>query len=63
MNMDRKSRLGSDPLEWIRDTRKEAEERNVKNLLVFRDKSLALKYIKNWQDHAEHSEPYAGRRR
>jgi phosphatidylserine/phosphatidylglycerophosphate/cardiolipin synthase-like enzyme len=38
-----------------------AEERNAENMLVIRDKALAEKYIKNWQDHAAHSEAYGGR--
>lgn len=38
-----------------------AEEKNAENLLVIRDKALAEKYIKNWQEHAGHSEPYEGR--
>ena len=40
-----------------------AEERNAENLLVIRDKALAAKYLKNWQEHAQHSEVYAGKRR
>jgi len=40
---------------------KAAEEKNAENLLVIRDKSLAEKYIKNWQDHERHSEPYFGK--
>ncbi len=40
-----------------------AEEKNAENLLIIRDKALAEKYTKNWQDHAGHSEQYAGRAR
>ena len=35
-----------------------AEDRNAENLLVIRDKTLAAKYIENWEDHAGHSEPF-----
>ena len=42
---------------------KAAEESNAENLLVIRDKELAERYTKNWQEHAEHSEVYAGRGR
>jgi len=42
---------------------KAAEEKNAENLLVIYDKTLALKYLKNWQEHAPHSEVYAGKRR
>ena len=35
-----------------------AEKRNAENLLIIKDKTLAEKYIKNWQDHAGHSEEY-----
>jgi len=40
-----------------------AEEKNAENLLVIRDKALAAKYLKNWQEHAQHSEVYAGKGR
>jgi phosphatidylserine/phosphatidylglycerophosphate/cardiolipin synthase-like enzyme len=40
-----------------------AEEKNAENLLVIRDKALAEKNIKNWQEHAKHSEVYTGRAR
>jgi hypothetical protein len=40
-----------------------AEDNNPENLLVIRDKKLASIYIKNWQEHAEHSENYAVRGR
>lgn len=42
---------------------KAAEENDVENLLVIRDKKLASLYMKNWQEHAQHSEVYAGRSR
>jgi phosphatidylserine/phosphatidylglycerophosphate/cardiolipin synthase-like enzyme len=38
-----------------------AEENNAENLLVIRDKKLAERYMKNWEDHARHSEVYVGR--
>lgn len=37
---------------------KAAEENNAENLLVIRDKDLAVKYINNWWVHDGHSEPY-----
>ena len=42
---------------------KAAEENNVENLLVIRDRKLAEQYIRNWQEHERHSEVYAGRSR
>jgi len=40
---------------------KNAEENNAENLLVIRSPELAAKYAANWQAHAGHSDPYAGR--
>lgn len=40
---------------------KAAEENNAENLLIVQDKKLAERYIKNWQEHAKHSEVYSGR--
>ena len=40
---------------------KAAEQNNAENLLVIRDKKLAERYIKNWQEHDRHSEVYVGR--
>jgi phosphatidylserine/phosphatidylglycerophosphate/cardiolipin synthase-like enzyme len=40
---------------------KAAEEKNAENLLILRDRKLASEYAKNWQFHAAHSEPYAGK--
>ena len=40
---------------------KAAEEKNAENLLIIHDKKLAERYTKNWQEHAGHSEVYAGR--
>ena len=40
---------------------KAAEENNAENLLVIHSPELATKYAANWQAHADHSEPYAGR--
>ena len=37
---------------------KQAEQSNAENLLVIRDKTIAGKYTRNWEAHAEHSEPY-----
>ena len=42
---------------------KAAEEKNAENLLVVRDRKLAERYIKNWEEHGGHSEVYAGRGR
>jgi phosphatidylserine/phosphatidylglycerophosphate/cardiolipin synthase-like enzyme len=42
---------------------KAAEENNTENLLVIRDKKLAERYMKNWQEHERHSEVYVGRAR
>jgi phosphatidylserine/phosphatidylglycerophosphate/cardiolipin synthase-like enzyme len=38
-----------------------AEEHNAENLLVIRDRDLAVKYIDNWKAHDGHSEPYVSR--
>ncbi len=38
-----------------------AETRNAENIFLVRDKAAAAKYLKNWQDHAGHSEAYMGR--
>jgi phosphatidylserine/phosphatidylglycerophosphate/cardiolipin synthase-like enzyme len=40
---------------------KAAEERNAENVLIIKDKALSKKYVKNWQEHATHSENYKGR--
>jgi len=37
---------------------KAAEERNAENLLLIDDPELASRYLRNWEDHAEHAEPY-----
>jgi phosphatidylserine/phosphatidylglycerophosphate/cardiolipin synthase-like enzyme len=42
---------------------KAAEENNAESLLVIRDKKLAERYTKNWQDHERHSEVYGGKGR
>jgi phosphatidylserine/phosphatidylglycerophosphate/cardiolipin synthase-like enzyme len=42
---------------------KAAEANNAENLLVMRDRKLAERYIKNWQEHERHSEVYVGRGR
>jgi phosphatidylserine/phosphatidylglycerophosphate/cardiolipin synthase-like enzyme len=38
-----------------------AEERNAENLLIVKSKDLAALYVKNWQLHRGHSEPYEPR--
>jgi len=43
------------------DLTKAAEENNAENLLVIHDRKLASLYMKNWQEHFQHSEVYAGR--
>jgi phosphatidylserine/phosphatidylglycerophosphate/cardiolipin synthase-like enzyme len=40
---------------------KAAEEKNAENLLVIHDKRLASLYIKNWREHARHSEASVSR--
>ena len=40
---------------------KAAEESNAENLLIIHDEKLALLYMKNWQDHAQHSKVYTGK--
>jgi len=42
---------------------KAAEENNAENLLVIKDRILAERYTKNWQEHERHSEVYVGRGR
>jgi phosphatidylserine/phosphatidylglycerophosphate/cardiolipin synthase-like enzyme len=42
---------------------KAAEENNAENLLVIHDRKLASLYVKNWQEHFQHSEVYSGRAR
>jgi phosphatidylserine/phosphatidylglycerophosphate/cardiolipin synthase-like enzyme len=40
---------------------KAAQEKNAENLLIIRDPVLAAQYPANWQAHAQHRQPYAGR--
>ena len=40
---------------------KVAEENNAESILIIHDKRLVLLYTMNWQEHALHSEVYAGR--
>ena len=40
---------------------KAAEEKSAENLLIIRDKELARRYLENWEEHAQHSEIYAGK--
>lgn len=40
---------------------KSAEEKNAENLFVIRDKKLAERYVKNWEEHERHSEVYVRR--
>jgi phosphatidylserine/phosphatidylglycerophosphate/cardiolipin synthase-like enzyme len=37
---------------------KAAEEHNAENLLVINDPVLAGRYVENWREHEQHSEPY-----
>jgi phosphatidylserine/phosphatidylglycerophosphate/cardiolipin synthase-like enzyme len=37
-----------------------AEKKNAENLLIIHDRKLAEKYVKNWQEHAQHSDAYIG---
>jgi phosphatidylserine/phosphatidylglycerophosphate/cardiolipin synthase-like enzyme len=39
---------------------KAAEEKNAENLLIIHDRKLAEKYVKNWLEHAQHSDVYIG---
>lgn len=39
---------------------KNAEKKNAENLLIIHDRKLAEKYVKNWQEHVQHSYPYIG---
>jgi hypothetical protein len=39
---------------------KAAEGNNAENFLVIRDKKLAERYTKNWQENVQHSETYVG---
>ena len=38
-----------------------AEEKNAENLLIVKSKDLAALYVRNWQFHRGHSEPYEPR--
>ena len=40
---------------------KAAEEKNAENLLVIKSEELAKKYLDNWKNHKDHSEPYEPR--
>jgi phosphatidylserine/phosphatidylglycerophosphate/cardiolipin synthase-like enzyme len=40
---------------------KAGEEDNAENLVIFHDRKLTELCIKNWQEHAQHSEVYTGR--
>jgi phosphatidylserine/phosphatidylglycerophosphate/cardiolipin synthase-like enzyme len=39
----------------------QAEEENVENLLVIRDKAIADKFTANWKAHVQHSGRYRKR--
>jgi phosphatidylserine/phosphatidylglycerophosphate/cardiolipin synthase-like enzyme len=39
---------------------KAAEKKNAENLLIIHDRKLAEKYVKNWLEHAQHSDAYIG---
>jgi phosphatidylserine/phosphatidylglycerophosphate/cardiolipin synthase-like enzyme len=38
-----------------------AEDKNAENLLVIKDKEIAMKYAENWNEHARHSPLHKGR--
>jgi len=38
-----------------------AEEHHAENLLIIRNRSLAERYLRNYLEHARHSEPYTAR--
>jgi phosphatidylserine/phosphatidylglycerophosphate/cardiolipin synthase-like enzyme len=41
---------------------KAAEEKNAENLLILKgNKPLVDRYIKNFEDHKGHSDPYTGK--
>jgi phosphatidylserine/phosphatidylglycerophosphate/cardiolipin synthase-like enzyme len=40
---------------------KSAEDKNAENLLVIKDKGIAMKYVENWKEHAKHSPLHKGR--
>jgi phosphatidylserine/phosphatidylglycerophosphate/cardiolipin synthase-like enzyme len=40
---------------------KAAEENNAENLLIIHDEKMASLYVKNWQDHGQHSKVYTGK--
>jgi phosphatidylserine/phosphatidylglycerophosphate/cardiolipin synthase-like enzyme len=40
---------------------KSAEDKNGENLLVIKDKDIAMKYAENWKEHARHSSLHKGR--
>jgi hypothetical protein len=33
----------------------------AENVLLIRDKALAMQYTQNWDAHRQHTQPYAGR--
>ena len=37
------------------------EEKNAENLLIIKSEELARKYLENWKNHKDHSEPYEPR--
>jgi len=40
---------------------KAGEERNAENILIIKSGELAKKYLDNWKNHKDHSEPYESR--
>ena len=40
---------------------KSAEDKNAENLLVIKDKDIAMKFAENWKEHARHSPLHKGR--
>ena len=40
---------------------KAAEQSNAENLILIQNPAIAAQYIRNWNDHREHAEPYTGK--
>jgi phosphatidylserine/phosphatidylglycerophosphate/cardiolipin synthase-like enzyme len=40
---------------------KAAQENNTENVLIIRDQTLAAQYMRNWEFHRQHNQPYMGR--
>jgi hypothetical protein len=37
------------------------QARHAEHRLIIRDQALAAQYMRNWQERAQHSQPYVGR--